>query len=612
MARKSQNLNFKSVAASRIPRKWKNKVHDNIFTTRMAEIKPIHYEYLQPGDVFKDRITTYTRTAPLEAPIFSEVKQKHRVYCVPMRKLMPDFEQFRISAPADNDLFIHTTIYDMLMCATGLGSGPIGEPGTIEEFLGFPQILRQWILSVNHAAGSQQYDPNSYVTATIVQDMLDIYGKPSSDYHDLTVSMLNMKISLMPFLAYHKIYFDWYNDERFYPDESEQLFDQIMDVCQSYPYVTFQDTFTVEFNGQQVTRNILYWLITEEFVNYPKDYFTTCSDGSQQGPLLQIGPERLDIYGTIDGSATSQAPYNWSPFVGNPTLYQAYNPTQDTEIKMYLGGQANTQNAPHQIANYGEVYAQVNEADMITPTKLRWQMALQRFLERTNSSGKTRYTDFVFGQLGIRIPDPYLQRSIFVGGTQSAVIIDEVLAQADGSANNMSNNLGEFVGRASLRNSSKGISGRVAEDCILMTISFIQPQQYYYQGFNHHLLKLDNMSFPHPDFQRVGEAPVMNEELFYGEGVGEPFGYNYRYAADQIALDEVHGDFRTSLAFWHTGRDMPYTPPLGQGFLRVQPGDHNRIFAYTESRSMPFYTFTRHYFYHKMPLSNVRAEGRIG
>lgn len=609
MSKKSQNLNFKSVDGPRIPRQWKNKVHDNLFTTRMAEIKPIHYEYLQPGDVFRDRITTYTRTAPLEAPIFSEVKQKHRIYCVPMRKLMPDFEEFRVSHPSDDEKFIYTTLYDLFNVS---GIGNIGENGTIEEFLGFPQVCRQWILTVNHIAGYQVYDPDNYIYANIVSDMLDTYGKPQSDYHDVTLAMLDMQISLMPFLAYKKIYFDWYNDSRFYPDESEQLFEQIESVAAAYPYITYQDSFTVEFEGQTAARNILRWCIQEQFVNYPKDYFTTCSDGSQQGPLLSVGPERLDIYGTINGGATSQAPYAWSPFVGNPTLYQPNNPANDTEIKMYLGGQANTQNAPHQIANYGEVYAQVNEADLITPTKLRWQMALQRFTERTNSSGKVRYTDFVFGQLGIRIPDPYLQRSVYVGGTQAPVIIDEVLAQADGSANNYSNNLGEFVGRASLRNSSRGIRGRVAEDCIMMTISFIQPQQYYWQGFNHRLLKIYNTSFPHPDFQRVGEAPVNNEELFFGEGVGEPFGYNFRYAADQMALDEIHGDFRGSLAFWHTGRDMPYNPALGYGFLRVQPQDHNRIFAYTASRSMPFYCFTRHYFFHKMPLSSNKSEGRIG
>lgn len=605
MSKKSQNLNFKSVDGARIPRQWKNKVHDNLFTTRIAEIKPIHYDYLQPGDVFRDRITTYTRTAPLEAPIFSEVKQKHRVYCVPMRKLMPDFEEFRVSHPSDDEKFIYTTLFD-LFSVNGIGS--IGENGTIEEFLGFPQVCRQWILTINHIAGTQVFDPDNYIYATIVNSMLTSYKKPSDTYHDVTVSMLDMPISLMPFLAYKKIYYDWYNDSRFYPDESEQLFEQIEGVA-TYPYITYQDSFTVEFEGQTAARNILRWCIDEEFVNYPKDYFTTCSDGSQQGPLLSIGPERLDIYGSVLANQGLQE--DWVNIVGSPVLHNG-PASADTVNKMYSTAMEQNEVQPHDLAGVGEVWAQVNEADLITPTKLRWQMALQRFTERTNSSGKVRYTDFVFGQLGIRIPDPYLQRSVFIGGTQAPVIVDEVLAQADGSANNYSNNLGEFVGRASLRNSSRGIRGRVAEDCIMMTISFIQPQQYYWQGFNHRLLKINNTSFPHPDFQRVGEAPVNNEELFFGEGVGEPFGYNFRYAADQMALDEIHGDFRGSLAFWHTGRDMPYNPALGFGFLRVQPQDHNRIFAYTASRSMPFYCFTRHYFFHKMPLSSNKAEGRIG
>lgn len=616
MPKKSQNQNFKTILGNQIPFTTKNKSHDNIFTSRFGEIKPSNYLEVQPNESFRYNVNTYCRVAPFQAPIYSHVELKHRVFCVPMRKLMPDFEKYRCSLPSDNMKMVYTTVGDLVMAHRRLARGNTFGNSTLEDNLNLPNFCYNYGLTINHLAGGEVLPLANSSTQQVI---LDHWFKHISGASDFTPYVDNderiidaiwkLEFSLLPFLAYKKVIFDWCRDLRFTPDEFEQLFEQIEQ--NSYPHIKSDDNFRVTYNGQTVTRNILNWLTTEEFIEYPKDYFTTCGDGSQQGPMLSIGAQRLELYGTINSYIGQGTPMQTA--AGSPTQI-----TSSADIPMkaklrnvgfYLSSEGNQQAQ----FDVGDVWAQVNDADAITPTRLRWQMALQRFLEVGNAVGYNKYTDFVFGHFGLRIPDQYLQRSVLIGAAKASVNVQEVMSTSDGSSDEGSVSLGEFNGRGSLRSGSRWMRGRVKEDCCLITLSFIQPQTYYWQGLPKHFARLDNMRFPSHEFQRVGEEPVYNYEIFAGgEKMHEIFGYNYRYAAEQTMLDEVHGDFRGDLKYWHTGRELPYLPPLGFGFMRVQPNAHNQIFAYQDSRNNPFFIFTRHNLYHRMALSNNKAPGRIG
>ena len=198
----SQNQNFLKVHTGLIPHRWKNKVHDCIFTTRIGEIKPIHWEHVQVGDTVSDRINTYTRTAPIEAPIFSSLHQTHRVYAVPMRKLMPDFEEFRMSNPSDNKLYVYTTFYDCIEALTSSGRGNFCQNGTLEEFIGLPNVLRNFILYVNHEAGSQVLDPDNFIYGDALDLILLHYSDDKEPYYKVAHAMLDYRFSLVPFLAF--------------------------------------------------------------------------------------------------------------------------------------------------------------------------------------------------------------------------------------------------------------------------------------------------------------------------------------------------------------------------------------------------------------------------
>lgn len=649
MAKKhSQNVNFLTQKLSYPPRKWKYKVHDNLFTTRTGELKPTHWSFLEPGDSFRDSVSNYCRVAPMQSPIYSRVDMKTRLFVVPCRKLQPDFEEFITSDPSENRMYVHTTIYHMFMAFFDLGLFGFSAPGTLEEFLGVPPVIdnfynlahrlaaedaqttwfhhhiavsdyQQWNIIFQlayDAADSGMGQIYQEYEEELAKEIPDLKENVTNAIADAALAMGKEKINLHPFLAYHKIYDDWVRDGRFEVDASEQIYEQIASFP-DYPMINYDDVVTfVDDAGNTVrTVGLLYYLLTEKFAMYPKDYFNTVGNGEQAGPQLNIGPQRLEIYGSIASPqvAAPGASVYTSTRIGNPSVWSnganiPANPRQKQYNTLYAAGTSNTVGA-----GVGDVWAEVNEADLITPVKLRYQMALQRFKERTGISlGGSKYSDFVFGQFGIRIPEPYLNRSVIVGSATTPVIVDEVISQADGSNDEAASNVGDFVGRGHFKGHTRPIRGRVVEHCVYMCIQYIVPQQYYWQGLRKDLTRLVNLDIPNHLFQAVGQELVKNKELFFGDNPDGDFGYQYRYAFDQIALDEIHGNFRSDLAYWRTGRDMVGVIPPSPGLVRVNPADSNRIFAYTDSKAMPFYCFTRHNFFHKMALGDTIGDGRIG
>lgn len=611
----SQNFNFNSTKALKRPRKWKNKCHESNVTMPSALIVPLEWDINQIGDTYNNKLHTYCRTMPLESTLFSKMDMKQRMYCVPLRKIQPDFEEYRMSLPSDDRKAIYTTILNILQYST---SGPVYtynfDDNTLLDYMGLPDVIRNWIIINNSTVHSQSdpdyIDPDNFDRNIVISNLLQHYRKDDT-LGKYATSLLDRPVNLWPFIAYQKIYYDWYVDLRFSPDLYEAFFEGVME-SHTYPLITVNDSFTYVWEGSSHSVSTLAFILQQHTVNKPKDYFTTCSDGSQQGPELVLMQQKLDIYGTVNSYLGGGTPQQVG--VGHPNVFD--DPSQvPAELKMqtvgfYLGDDGNQQGQ----FKVGEAWAQINQADLLTPSKIRWQEALQRMLERRNSTGTRRYSDFAFGQFGIRIPEPYLQRSIYVGGSVAPVIVDEVLATSDGNTGEGGDQsrLGEFVGRGFYKSHSRGLSCYTVEDTIVMTLAFIQPQQYYFEGLRRDFFNLDNLSlFPNSDFQNVGEEPVLMDEIFYGTPDNKIFGYNYRYAGNQMKLDELHGDFRNSLRNWTTAvRIGP--PSLGEAFLTVTRGQGNQVFAYNDYRANPFLVRINFETWHKMPLSNFKAEGRIG
>lgn len=328
--------------------------------------------------------------------------------------------------------------------------------------------------------------------------------------------------------------------------------------------------------GQSYDVRMLPFLLTSRVVDYAKDYFTTCSPTPQQGPDLVIGADKMDLFYSVLSEGISDE----SAHVGPDQLVA----TGDNG-ELYLTSSAGGGSA------IGKVWAEVNRADQITPIKLRWQMALQRLLELRNIGGYRRYTDYVYGQFGIRVPDPYMQRSYMLGGWTQSLGTQEIVALADGNdGEGNSTQLADQGGFGRSYASGMPMRARIAnEHVVVMALNYIVPQNYYTQGLATKLTDIQLLDWPHHQFAKVGEQPVYDRELFYGLSPDRIFGYNKRYSDKTDARDQVHGEFLSTLEYWRTGRKFLSQPLLGSALLPLRGTDgHNRVLAVEPSVAEPF------------------------
>lgn len=139
------------------------------------------------------------------------------------------------------------------------------------------------------------------------------------------------------------------------------------------------------------------------------------------------------------------------------------------------------------------------------------------------------------------------------------------------------------------------------EPGIIMILASITPRASYYQGIDKFLTKGSSLidDYIYPEMSKVGEQAINRSELYYDVNIdgsamdGGTFGYTRRYAEFMFDRSEVHGEFKTSLDFWHSARKFDTAPSLGLDFLSVDTDrdNLNRVFATSNTQNVYSYFY---------------------
>jgi hypothetical protein len=174
-----------------------------------------------------------------------------------------------------------------------------------------------------------------------------------------------------------------------------------------------------------------------------------------------------------------------------------------------------------------------------------------------------------------------LQRPEYLGGSQSPVTFSEVL-QTSSTGDYAETPQGNMAGHGINVGGSRGIHHYCEEHGYIIGIMSVMPKTSYYQGVPKHFLKFDKFDYFWPSFANLGEQPIQNKEVYLSAALNnmdDTFGYIPRYAEYKYIPDTVHGDFRTSLDFWHMARKFATQPNLNETFITADPRED--IFAVT-------------------------------
>lgn len=307
-----------------------------------------------------------------------------------------------------------------------------------------------------------------------------------------------------------------------------------------------------------------------------KDYFTSALPFAQRGDTVNIpysgGTVALDlssgnaqqVVNSNGGQAGALAAAGSAATSG--TLYRSGTYQSSPSTPAYIDP-----NGTYKVNDFG-----------IAVNDFRRANALQRWLER-NARGGSRYVEIILNHFGIHPSDYRLQRPLYLGGGKQPFSIAEVVQTS--STEDGSTPQGNLSGKGIGTNSQFVFNETFEEHGFIIGILSVLPKASYYQGCSRHLTKFDKYDYAWPEFGNLGEQEILNKEIYCltsGPGVDmqqneEIFGYTSRYAEYKYNFDEIHGDFKNSLDFWHLGRKFLNRPLLNESFIVSDPS--KRIFA---------------------------------
>lgn len=295
------------------------------------------------------------------------------------------------------------------------------------------------------------------------------------------------------------------------------------------------------------------------FRAWEKDYFTSCLPWAQKGEAAS-----LPINHNIEYKEQSEVNYTTG---GTPA-------TNLTSLGTDASGKLMRTPGPGalRLQNINDIEAaiEINE--------LREASAVQRWLEKNARAG-SRYIETILSHFGVVGDDARLQRPEYLGGGKAPVVVSEVVNNT-GFTSDEANALpqGTLAGHGLSVGKTNRCKKYAKEHGYLIGIMSVMPRTAYMDGLPRKFSRETNYDFYWPEFANLGEQEVLRKEVKMN-GVTtdeETFGYQERYAEYKHALSTVHGDFRTTLDFWHLARKNTGNT-LNSQFISCNASD--RIFA---------------------------------
>lgn len=460
--------------------------HSNFLTQTCGTLTPVCVVPMLPNDSISLGFMSQVKLPPMATSFYGRVDYRLEAFFVPYRILWGGWENF-VTMPT-NDPYGTQTIR--------------------------PKYLPNLLFSGSGSDGSfVQAIQNTFKRGSLA-DYLGFKGVPITS--GVTKYAVN---NIMPFLAYHKIYDDWYRNANI----QKPVFVRSETPTKSLSSLPWNPKFSTVVGGSSPVAG--------------SDYNKGWSDDviSGQDEILKAFGFNVTsrVSDTIfsplfnDGSSLfTLRQRNWSKdYFTTATLYPQQNGM--------TGGAGVTSRV-------------ASDSTTFTISQLRQANILQKWLERNNIAGE-RYADQIRATFGVLPSDAMLDRPIFLGGSNFGIYTNSIAQSAGGDAGNSSNPFRGEVGSDAGQTSGFGKDSLIdkftsTEHGLIMVLGSIVPHQTYSTGSSRMFGMSTFADIPNPMFEGLGEEAVYKEELQPNMAVtNQVFGYVQQYAWMKYMNDEVHG-----------------------------------------------------------------------
>lgn len=458
--------------------------HSNFLTQTVGTLTPICTIPMIPNDSISLGFMGQIKLPPMATSFYGRVDYRLEAFFVPYRILWGGWENF-LTMPVND---------------------PYGNTPTRPKFL--PNCIFTGTFD----------SVKDYFKRGSLADYLGIKGVPFS-----SASSTGCINNILPFLAYHKIYDDWYRNANI----QKPVFQRSLDVTSSLatlPWNSGTFSLVVGSNASQSTGT---------------DGSAFNIDVSESG-----GPLSSFAFGKIKRGTTN---------ILNPLFADQHsifdlrqrNWAKDyfTTATLYPQASGTTSGAGVSMTTPAE-----GEETIFTISQLRQANILQKWLERNNIAG-ARYSDQIRATYGVLPADALLDRPIFLGGSSFGIYTNSIAQSVNSTASSSANPYSGTAGSDSGQTSGFGKDSLIdkftaTEHGIIMVMGSIVPHATYSTGISRQFAWQSFADIPNPMFEGLGEQAILKGELLGVSSVdfwNQPFGYTQQYADVKYMNDEVHG-----------------------------------------------------------------------
>lgn len=560
-----QNL-FNTVKQLRPRKNVFNLSHGCTFTTDMGLIVPVFIRDCCPNSDFRVSTHNFTRFTALLSPVMDDINLYVHFWKIPYRLLDSNFSAFISGEIEEEDYnppyFTPKGVSDAVTEQDDISLSDLTDPGSLWDMCGFP---------------------NTFVWAT------DTSKYPLRYFQWYALLLEHWYINLNIDTTGSSYFADFYA-------KNQQMINKDLEGDQSVLLVSWFNAIKQAYHGGSGG-------VTCTFANHAwnKDYFTSALPNVQRGapieiPLSGSAPVSIPVQNVLFSGRNTGAIGFVAGSTGvelNGQIDTIPNTTLTNLGTLHVNLEDSSETTPLRLLS-GEIGKQVgnplelspmtgtadiSQASAITINELRVLNALQVFKERSMRYGG-RYIEYLRGFFNQVSSDARLQLPEWLGGGKVPIAVSDIAqTSATISGGTPQGNLaGKGTGFAA------GFAGfkhtHIEEESLLVGVCFLKPKEKYAgQGVDKFRTKLnDRFDFYNYSFDHLGEQAIDVRELYAG-APSAVFGYTPRFAEYRCWNSEVHGLFKSSLAYWSTARIFSSVPALNSDFIYIQPDPLKRIFA---------------------------------
>lgn len=518
-----------------------------LFTAKVGEILPCYWQIAIPGNKYRISSDWFTRTVPVNTAAYTRIKEYYDFYAVPLRLIsralpqaftqMTDYMTSAASSTSNTSALTSVPNVTQNLLNIFLQTANAGDQTNTRDDAGLPIVYGSCKLLDLLGYGSMIASTNTG-KAAITKKYLGVDNLGDAD--NPLVYQTSQTVNALPFLAYQKIYYDFYSNSQW-------------EKHKAYAY-------NVDYWSGTGSISLVTDMVQLRYANYPKDYFMGMLPSSQYGAVADL--PSFPVAGSFSYSVVATRPgvspsgYALVEGSSNSVIVNSMAPsTRDVRINSDLSA-----------------------------LSIRAAEYLQRWKEVVQFSSKD-YSDQMAAQFGIKAPEYMGNHAHYIGGWSSVININEVV----------NTNLDTDSSQASI--AGKGVSSKsghvLTYDCgaehqVIMCVYHAVPMlDWELTGQAPQLTVTAVSDFPQPAFDQLGmqAVPALNLQNNPGRNVFGSLGYNLRYWQWKSNIDTVHAGFRAGAAYqsWAAPLDgwqvLTSAGAWSYQSMKVRPQQLNSIFV---------------------------------